>query len=88
MNNKKEQFWAAMLLTKLPPAFTKKRLEKIKPIIFQDDDFWSDILFRHNGNNFSPEEMKANNQEIFEHCISNMIGMVMQTMVENKIIKP
>ena len=89
MNNKKEEYWNHFLNLKSFWGYkvTLKRLENIKDIIWYDNEFWSDILDRHNGKNMTPEEMKENKPELYEHCFGNFAGMIYQTMIEYKIIK-
>ena len=65
---------------------TLKRLIKYKAIIINDQDFVSDIMLRHNGKNISPEIMKQENPELFEHLMSNMTGMIAQIIAEQKHI--
>lgn len=69
-------------------GFTKKRLEKIKPVVFADVQFWWDILDRHMGKDYAPSLLKKLNESIYDHCMGNFMGMLMQLFVEHKIIKP
>ncbi len=69
-------------------GFTAKRLAKIEPTVKEDKEFWSDILDRHSGAKYSPEEMMEWDEHTFNHCVGNMTGMLMQLFVEHKIIKP
>jgi len=88
--DRKEVWWEHFLLNKTywGHGVTKRRLEKIKDIVFDDKTFWDDILLRHQGATLSPGDMYFRSPHTYDHLMGNMSGMVMQTMVENKIIKP
>lgn len=88
--DKKEEYWSWFLNKKQywGHGFTKKRLEKAYVLLYDDMDFWDDILIRHGGNTMSPQEMEQLDRHNYEHCMGNMTGMIMQCFVENKIIKP
>ena len=75
-----ESFWGY--------GVTRKRLERIKPMIWDDNDFWFDVLQRHRGVDCSPEEMRDMDKFNYDHCFGNMAGMIYQSLLENKIIKP
>ena len=77
-NNK--QYWGN--------GFTAKRLDKIKGLLFMDKEFWDDILIRHGGIDFTPEELKEHNQHTYDHCMGNMTGMLTELFVVHKIIRP
>lgn len=93
--DKKEMYWSHWKdNTSLPSKFTKKRLEKVKPIVMKDKRFWDDILIRHNGIGIEPELMRkidlfnyGNCMFNYGHCMSNMTGMVYELMLEHKIVK-
>lgn len=71
-----------------PHGFTIKRLEKIKPQIWEDSLFWADILMRHGGGSSLPRELERQAPEAYLHLMGNMAGMILQTLVENGIIRP
>lgn len=71
-----------------PHGFTIKRLEKTKPQIWEDSLFWADILMRHGGGSSLPRELERQAPEAYLHLMGNMAGMILQTLVENGIIKP
>lgn len=68
-------------------GFTIRRLEKARDFLWNDDDFWWDVLDRHRGREINPEDMEKSDPEMYHHLMGNMMGMIMQTMVEEKIIK-
>jgi hypothetical protein len=88
-DEKKEEYWGHFLKLKNYWQYrvTLRRLEKIKPIIWNDSDFWWDILLRHSGCDKTPEEMLEENKEIYEHCFGNFAGMVYESLITNRIIK-
>ncbi len=87
--DKKNEYWNYFLTQKSFWGYgvTLKRLEKVKLVLWSDDNFWGDILFRHNGGMETPEEMKNRDTSIYNHCIGNMASMVNQAMRTHKIIK-
>lgn len=59
---------------------TGPRLRKIKNKVLHDKQFWFDIIDRHNGSNRTPEQMKAQNLENYNHCLGNFWGMVIEIL--------
>lgn len=87
--SKKNEYWNHFLEQKNFHffGFTKIRLERAKKIIWHDKDFWWDVLDRHPGMKMTPDEMKTNELDQYGHCIGNMAGMIMQVLIDEKIIK-
>ena len=85
-NEIKERYWNEfMVLTNYwPKGFTKKRLEKTKSIIWDNNIFWDDILLRHGGYNTHPDGLS---DEIYKHCFGNFAGMLLSFMHDKGIIK-
>lgn len=89
MSDKKQEYWDHFLTLKNYWGYgvTLKRLEKIKSTIWDDKDFWSDILLRHSGQSITPIEMKNNNFANYQHCFGNFAGMIYQTLIRHEVIK-
>lgn len=68
-------------------GFTLKRLEKVKFFVLNDKVIMHDLLIRHNGGTLSPDEMKMNDIDNYNHCIENFICNILYKMIEKKIIK-
>lgn len=87
--HKKQEYWNHFLkLPKYwPHGFTEKRLQKVKPIAWKDQDFWDDILQRHGAFDCTPQSLKDRNLGIYQHCFGNFAGMLLNIMVKNKIIR-
>lgn len=88
---KKHEYWnhfVAKIFTDGPkqPGVTGPRLRKIKSIIWADEDFWFDILYRHGGENMTPEQMLDDGAR-YAHCSGNFWGMICQTLVEKGSLK-
>ncbi len=85
-DNKKHEFWNHFItrwaLEGAGGGFgvTAHRLNKIKPAIFNDNDFWSDVILRHDGIRYTPEQLKAGDRANYNHCLGNFWGMLSQTM--------
>ena len=88
-DEKKQEYWDHFLTIKnfWPYGFTEKRLDKIKDIVWKDEDFWDDILQRHGAFDCSPQSLKDRNPGIYQHCFGNFAGMLTNIMVKNKILK-
>ena len=56
--------------------------------LWENDNFWFDVLYRHPGNEMIPEEMKEKKADIYNHMIGNMVGMVTGYLCEIKEIRP
>lgn len=84
--HKKKEYWNHFLTLKSYWGYcvTKKKLEKIKLTIWNDEEFWDDILGRHDGANQKPLDM---NTATYEHCFGNFAGMIYQTLIERQLIK-
>ena len=74
-------------LSKYAGTYSLDEIKKVKLILWNDDNFWSDILFRHNGGMETPEQMKMRDKFAYNHCIGNMASMINQTIHTHKIIK-
>ena len=81
----KEDFWKHFLHNSQywPRGFTVKRLQKVKMLCV--DAVWSDIV-RHGGDILTPQQMKINNPENYDHCMSNMGALIRESMYKNGIL--
>jgi hypothetical protein len=88
--NRKQEYWDHFMSNKQywGHGFTEKRLNRIKDKVFMDAPFWADILMRHGGEHLSPNQMEEDSKFNYDHCMGNMTGMLMQTFIEQKIIRP
>lgn len=68
-------------------GFTLKRLEKVKPEILKDKDIMLDLLFRHDGRKFTPEQLKEKDPSFFYHCVMNLSTATKYKMMDLGIIK-
>jgi len=68
-------------------GITGNRLMKIKSAILADDNFWFDVINRHDGLSRTPEQMEIDNEENYNHCLGNFWGMVNQEMRIRGMIK-
>ena len=65
---------------------TGDRLRKVRQVLFDDDEFWLDVVGRHNGRNQTPESLQMCELDVYDHCLGNFWGMVYQTLVERGLI--
>jgi hypothetical protein len=90
---KKAQYWnhfvTRWVVDKVGGAhgMTGPKLRKVKPIIWDDNFFWSDVIARHGGMGMTPEEMQARRPGVYDHCLGNFWGMIVQDMVERGWLK-
>ena len=86
---KKAEYWNHFVFEFKPHpfGFTKKRLERVKPMIWNDADFWDDVIHRHGGQDKTPGEMANASQQTYQHCFGNMAGMIRHTMQRQGILK-
>lgn len=68
-------------------GMTGPRLRRIKPVLWNDDHFWNDIIMRHNAHGNSPEHLHKIQPETYEHCLGNFWGQIVQTMVEQGMLR-
>jgi|GEM_PF-1610377 len=75
---KKQQYWDHFLTLKKywNHGMTLKRINKVKDIVMEDGFFWDDILSRHGGYEYSPEELKEKDLFNYQHCFGNFAGML------------
>lgn len=64
------------------PYITKAKLAKIKPRIMDDNEFWTDVIMRHDGDRLTPEQMQRVLPATYDHCSGNFWGMITQTIQE------
>ena len=92
LDEKKHEYWNHFVTKYFTdgrryPGITGPRLRKIKSIIWADEDFWFDILYRHNGKDMSPDQMLNDYGALYAHCSGNFWGMICQTLVEEGMLK-
>lgn len=86
--HKKHEYWNhfvarwAIGKTGHVPGITKVRLRNVKSILWNDNEFWSDIVYRHSGDKMTPEQMMKSDEATYEHCSGNFWGMIVQEMIE------
>lgn len=88
--SKKDMVWQYMLSlpkSHRPQGCTDQRLIRVCALVMNNEDFWSDIVQRHGLVDLSPEELKQQDEEAYDHCEGNFWGQVMEIMWRNKIIK-
>ena len=88
--SKKDMAWQYMLSlpkSHRPHGCTENRLNRVRPFVMDNKDFWEDIVHRHGLVDLSPEELEQQDKEAYEHCEGNFWGQIMEIMWRNKIIK-
>lgn len=81
-DTEKNKAWDSLIISSSkPPMLTEKRLQKLKIQVWNDDDFWSDLLLRHSLRNYALNELDSFTRE---HAIGNFWGMLCQCYIKNK----
>ena len=71
-----------------PYGCTDKRLQKVYKPIFESEDFWDDVVSRHGvSDDMLFHKLKEQEPEVYDHCIGNFWGMLMEIMWREGIIK-
>lgn len=91
--SKKIEYWLYFLSVvdnnkKYYRYLTARRLKLARKKLWHDEDFWWDIILRHDGLNSTPEEMQKKSIENYNHMIGNFASWVWQRLVEMGEIKP
>lgn len=87
---KKTEVWNYMMALPKnyrPRGLTNARIEKLKTLIWNDNNFWSDIILRHGLKAMTLEQLKESGLDIYNHCVGNFWSMLFQTAIEHGIIK-
>ena len=84
--DKRNQYWnhfvaSAFTEGELPHGVTGPRLRRIKSRFMDDMNVWDDVVWRHAGDERSPELMASIEPKLYEHCKGNFWGMIVQDMV-------
>ena len=89
-DTKKTEIWGHMVA--LPKAYrghgmTNNRIGLLRDIVWDDKDFWSDIILRHGLRAMSIEALRENDTAIYNHVVGNFWSMLYQTAIEKGVIK-
>lgn len=88
---KKYEYWnhflAEEFLNRTYPKITPSKLREIKSIIFTWSFFWEDVVERHGGLEWTPEQMKGTDKFTYDHCQGNFWGMIHEMLGRKGLIK-
>lgn len=80
----KDMVWYELSATRpKPPMMTPRRLEKVKKRLWDDKEFWADLLDRHGLRDKSVRELDAG---VREHAVANFWGMVCGEFVKSRCL--
>lgn len=87
---KKTEIWDHMVA--LPKAYrgrgmTNNRVGLLRDIVWNDKDFWFDVIDRHGLRAMTIEALKESDTAIYNHVVGNFWSMLYQTAIEKGIIK-
>jgi hypothetical protein len=68
-------------------GFTLRRLAKVKDAVFADKDIMNDLLLRHGASERTPDQMKKDYPETFNHCWQNLASNIHYKMMDEGILK-
>lgn len=75
----KSDYWELLAAQRRPPLLTDARMAKLKAKVWNDATFWDDIIARHGGMEMSAQALMDSKPDVFEHCLGNFHGMLVQT---------
>ncbi len=79
----RESVWEQLVTQKpKPPMLTVPRLKKLKVQVWDNEDFWSDILDRHG---LRHEKLDDLEKDVKEHAIGNFWGMLCQMQTIGRV---
>jgi hypothetical protein len=73
---KKTEYWNALAGMVRGTGLTAAKLRRAKPLVWNDDHFWFDIVIRHGGLDKTPTQMSIKDPAVFDHCLGNFCGML------------
>jgi len=68
-----------------PPRLTERRMAKLRKLLWDDNKFWGDLIYRHGNGESDPRHMEP---DVLEHCLGNFYGMLMSEAVRRGMVKP
>lgn len=85
-DEKKQEFWDHFADPKMLNGlygysgrpFGKRALARAKAGLWDNNSFWNDIILRHGGLEWTPEQMKNADIEVYNHCFGNFCGGIAQ----------
>lgn len=80
---KKNDFWNTLATEWRPKSLTAKRFERAKKYLWNDGDFWDDIVARHGGLQHSCAEIKRDDDFQYEHMLGNFHSWCFQVLREH-----
>ena len=89
-DTKKTEIWNHMVA--LPKAYrghgmTNNRVGLLHDIVWNDKDFWSDIILRHGLRSMTIEALKESDTAIYNHVVGNFWSMLYRIAIKKGIIK-
>jgi hypothetical protein len=60
---------------------TGPRLRRIKLFVLKDNNFWFQIIDRHDGLGKTPDQMKAQDKRAYDHAMGNFWGEINRMLV-------
>jgi len=84
----KQAYWGyleGMDRTADAPRLTERRIAKLRKLLWNDSEFWGDLIHRHGNGDSDPLHMEA---DVLEHCLGNFWGMLMAEAVRRGMVRP
>lgn len=78
----RETWWTALAAERRPWQLTEARMRRLKVLMWSDRTFWWDIIGRHGGQSMSVVELRESNPQLFDHCLGNFHGMLVQKLMD------
>jgi len=90
IEEKKNEVWSYMIAMPKPfrgHGLTDKRIERLKVIVWNDRDFWMDVISRHDLRNQTLDQLKAIDIHTYNHCVGNFWSMLYQSALRAGVIR-
>jgi hypothetical protein len=85
----KKEFWDEFTKREhWVPGATEKRLEKLKRLVWYDDDFWFHSVIRFNPGLIAPSQLNVTNEFGFKSGLANFWGMLVEKISKKEHLNP
>lgn len=65
---------------------TAAKLKHLKPFVFQDDVFWTTVIFHHQGHHHTPEELCLEDKPNYLNCQQSFWRMISEALFRHDLL--
>jgi hypothetical protein len=81
LEEKKHEVWDHALTLPRPHGITQQRLDRIKNIVWTDQQFWQDVIIRHGLDKETPKQLLERDSFTYDHCFGNFWAMIRHRII-------